>query len=76
IHLFFQGTEAWSEWRRTGFPVLKPAAVPLNGGTDIPRRVVAYRNGHFKDIRIEFKIDFEKVSGGHEFYLVPYVNTR
>jgi len=39
IHLFFQGTEAWSEWRRTGFPVLKPAASTLNGGTDIPRRL-------------------------------------
>lgn len=39
IALFFQGTEAWSEWRRTGFPVLKPAATTLNGGTEIPRRL-------------------------------------
>lgn len=39
ITLFFQGTEAWSEWRRTGFPVLKPAASTLNGGTEIPRRL-------------------------------------
>ncbi|CCH54628.1 hypothetical protein BN8_03821 [Fibrisoma limi BUZ 3] len=39
IHLFFQGTEAWNEWRRTGFPQLKPAASTLNGGTDIPRRL-------------------------------------
>jgi hypothetical protein len=39
IALFFQGTEAWSEWRRTGFPVLKPAANTLNGGTEIPRRL-------------------------------------
>lgn len=39
IALFFQGTEAWSEWRRTGFPVLKPAASTLNGGTEIPRRL-------------------------------------
>ncbi|MBD2752808.1 SusD/RagB family nutrient-binding outer membrane lipoprotein [Spirosoma validum] len=39
IALFFQGTEAWNNWRRTGFPVLKPAASPLNGGTDIPRRL-------------------------------------
>lgn len=39
IALFFQGTEAWSEWRRTGFPVLKPATNTLNGGTEIPRRL-------------------------------------
>jgi hypothetical protein len=39
IALFFQGTEAWSEWRRTGYPVLKPAKVTLNGGTEIPRRL-------------------------------------
>ena len=39
IGLYFQGTEAWNEWRRTGYPVLKPAATTLNGGTDIPRRL-------------------------------------
>ena len=25
VALFFQGMEAWSEWRRLGFPVLTPA---------------------------------------------------
>lgn len=39
IALFFRGTEAWNEWRRTGYPVLTPAASPLNGGTGIPRRL-------------------------------------
>lgn len=39
ITLFYQGSEAWAEWRRTGFPVLTPAANPLNGGKDIPRRM-------------------------------------
>ncbi|GGN01096.1 hypothetical protein GCM10010967_39340 [Dyadobacter beijingensis] len=39
ITLFFQGTEAWSEWRRTGFPTLKPAPTTLNGGSEIPRRL-------------------------------------
>nr|WP_295934751.1 SusD/RagB family nutrient-binding outer membrane lipoprotein [uncultured Dyadobacter sp.] len=39
IALFLQGTEAWSEWRRTGFPILKPATTTLNGGTEIPRRL-------------------------------------
>lgn len=39
IALFYQGVEAWAEWRRTGFPKLTPAAKPLNGGTEIPRRL-------------------------------------
>lgn len=39
ITLFYQGVEAWAEWRRTGFPVLTPAEKPLNGGTAIPRRM-------------------------------------
>lgn len=39
IALFYQGNEAWAEWRRTGFPVLKPAAKALNPGGQIPRRL-------------------------------------
>jgi Starch-binding associating with outer membrane len=38
LALFYQGSEAWAEWRRTGFPVLKPAAKPLNTSGQIPRR--------------------------------------
>lgn len=36
--LFLQGTEAWSEWRRTGFPVLSPAVDALNDSKQIPLR--------------------------------------
>ena len=39
IALFYQGNEAWAEWRRTGFPVLKAAAKPLNASGQIPRRM-------------------------------------
>lgn len=39
VALFFQGQEAWDNWRRTGYPVLKPAPSTLNGGTEIPRRL-------------------------------------
>ena len=42
IALFYQNSEAWAEWRRTGFPVLTPASSPLNGGTDIPRRMAYF----------------------------------
>lgn len=36
VHLFLNGYESWSEWRRTGFPVLTPA--PNNNNKQIPRR--------------------------------------
>lgn len=39
IALFAQGQEAWNNWRRTGYPALKPAPTTLNGGTEIPRRL-------------------------------------
>ena len=35
---FDQGLQAWFEWRRTGYPVLKPAVEGMNGGK-IPVRV-------------------------------------
>ncbi|RZK77008.1 MAG: SusD/RagB family nutrient-binding outer membrane lipoprotein [Pedobacter sp.] len=37
------GYEAWSDWRRTGFPVLTPSAYPQNLGGKIPVRQ-AYTN--------------------------------
>ena len=30
--------EAWSEWRRTGFPALSPAPDAVNASKRIPRR--------------------------------------
>lgn len=38
IHLFLNGWEAWSEWRRTGFPALAPGPGSTNSGGGIPRR--------------------------------------
>jgi len=38
IALYPIGFDAWSEWRRTEIPVLKPAADAMNNG-EIPRRV-------------------------------------
>lgn len=40
IALFTQGFEAWSEWRRTGFPNLTPAQNARTVGGVIPRRVI------------------------------------
>lgn len=39
ISLFFQGLEAWFDWRRTGYPVLSPAVDNQNGNR-IPVRFI------------------------------------
>ncbi|MDF7816084.1 SusD/RagB family nutrient-binding outer membrane lipoprotein [Runella sp. MFBS21] len=38
IALFGQGVEAWTEFRRTGIPALKPSVINVNGGV-IPTRL-------------------------------------
>jgi hypothetical protein len=38
VALYLQGYEAWAEWRRTGYPELDPAPVPLSGQDAIPVR--------------------------------------
>jgi hypothetical protein len=40
VSLFTQGIEAWSEWRRTGFPNLAPANGARTANGQIPRRVI------------------------------------
>jgi len=40
IALYTQGFEAWSEWRRTGYPNLTPAANATTTNGLIPRRVL------------------------------------
>lgn len=46
IALYPDGMQAWSEWRRTGFPVLTPAAYATNSSKQIPRRFV-YGTGEY-----------------------------
>ena len=38
IALYPDGTQAWAEWRRTGYPVLTPTIYAVNTGGQIPRR--------------------------------------
>jgi len=40
IAFYTQGFEAWSEWRRTGYPNLTPAANAVTTPASIPRRVI------------------------------------
>jgi len=39
VSLFGQGFEAWTEWRRTGFPALTPVVNAAPGVTTIPSRL-------------------------------------
>jgi hypothetical protein len=39
IALFTEGLDAWSEWRRTGFPALTPVADAATNPAAIPRRL-------------------------------------
>ncbi|WP_259015451.1 SusD/RagB family nutrient-binding outer membrane lipoprotein [Emticicia fluvialis] len=39
VALFYQGNEAWAEWRRTGYPALTPPANALNPSKQIPHRM-------------------------------------
>jgi hypothetical protein len=38
VALYLQGIEAWSEWRRSGYPALTPAVDALSADGQIPRR--------------------------------------
>jgi len=38
VHLYLNGSEAWAEWRRTGYPVLTPAPDYQSSQNAIPRR--------------------------------------
>ena len=40
LAFFPDGTQGWSEWRRTGYPVLKPTLKATNSSKQIPRRFV------------------------------------
>ncbi|MEO6489831.1 MAG: SusD/RagB family nutrient-binding outer membrane lipoprotein [Ferruginibacter sp.] len=46
IATFGDGIQAWSEWRRTGVPNLKPTAFGTNSPKEIPRRLT-YGTGEY-----------------------------
>ena len=54
ISLFTEGFEAWSEWRRTGYPNLTPALNAKTSNGQIPRRVIypqieqSFNNAHLQ----------------------------
>jgi hypothetical protein len=40
IALYPDGVQAWAEWRRTGYPILRPSQYAVNPGGQIPRRYI------------------------------------
>jgi hypothetical protein len=63
IALYPDGLQAWSEWRRTGFPVLTPAQYATNDTKQIPRRFV-YGTGEYSTNNAAVKEAAAALSGG------------
>jgi hypothetical protein len=40
LAMYPDGTQAWAEWRRTGYPALTPTPYATNPGGQIPRRYI------------------------------------
>lgn len=63
IAMYPDGLQAWSEWRRTGFPVLTPAEYAENDTKEIPRRYV-YGTGEYGTNNASVKAAAALLSGG------------
>lgn len=63
IALYPDGLQAWSEWRRTGYPVLTPAAYATNSTKQIPRRFV-YGTGEYSNNNVNVKEAAGRLAGG------------
>lgn len=57
------GVQGWSEWRRTGFPELKPTSYAVNSSKQIPRRYV-YPTTEANLNGANFQAAVSKLSGG------------
>jgi hypothetical protein len=63
IATYPNGLQGWSEWRRTGFPVLTPAPDALNPSKQIPRRYT-YGQGEYATNANEVKAKAAAMPGG------------
>jgi hypothetical protein len=64
IALYPDGMQAWSEWRRTGFPVLTPAPYATNSSGQIPRRLV-YGTGEYSTNNEKVTEAAARLTGGN-----------
>ncbi|MGZ8510423.1 MAG: SusD/RagB family nutrient-binding outer membrane lipoprotein [Chitinophagaceae bacterium] len=65
IAMYPDGMQAWSEWRRTGFPVLTPAEDATNDGGQIPRRFV-YGTGEYSTNKAAVDEAVARIPGGDD----------
>jgi hypothetical protein len=63
IATYPNGLQGWSEWRRTGFPVLTPAPDAVNTSKQIPRRYT-YGQGEYGTNANEVKAKAAAMPGG------------
>jgi hypothetical protein len=63
IATYPNGLQGWSEWRRTGFPVLTPAPDAVNTSKQIPRRYT-YGQGEYGTNATEVKAKAAAMPGG------------
>jgi hypothetical protein len=63
IATYPNGLQGWSEWRRTGFPVLTPAPDAINPSKQIPRRYT-YGQGEYGTNATEVKAKAAAMPGG------------
>jgi hypothetical protein len=63
IATYPDGLQGWSEWRRTGFPVLTPAPDAVNTSKQIPRRYT-YGQGEYGTNSTEVKAKAAAMPGG------------
>jgi hypothetical protein len=63
IALYPDGTQGWSEWRRTGYPALTPSAYAVNASKQIPRRYV-YGTNEYALNEDAVKVAAAALSGG------------
>lgn len=57
------GTQGWSEWRRTGFPVLTPAPDAVNASKQIPTRYV-YSSAEYGNNKVAVEEAVARLQGG------------
>lgn len=63
IAIYPNGLQAWSEWRRTGFPELTPTSYHVNDSGEIPRRYV-YGSGEYGNNNANVKEAAARMTGG------------
>ncbi len=63
LALYPNGLEGWSEWRRTGFPVLTPAPAATSVSKQIPRRFI-YGTNEYGSNAVAVKAAAALIPGG------------